>query len=390
LAVVEGFGANLLEFDRPGEVDLLGSLRPHAKEDFFFKRFLAENFRTMAALTRTLFHCPDMDVTKGLFKKVKLENSAFDIYKQKGYETVFIHTGLPSWWDMQSYLATQGVDRTYFSADFLDRYDDAKLNISAGSWGLPDEFAYRLAFELLEHSSKPMFIVIMTLSNHSPFNVPIGYSDRYPINLDKELLDSFFEREEAARRILSGYQYATNCLGDFIAAVKKGQNGDRTVIGATGDHASAQIKAAYPTGLFLNKASPFYLYVPKSILEHIKHLYEPLRVGSHKDVMPTLYSMSLPGASYYSVGGRNMLAVQDDPARAFGYNIRLFMDVNGACATGDDFSNTWHPWKKGGEGNILSPDPEPISPSVVEKMSNYENLYRWQINARIGGIEGRD
>ena len=382
LSVVEGLGSNLLEFDRPGEVDLLGSLRSHAEGDFFFKRFLAENFRTMAALTRILFYCPDMDVTKGLFKKIKLDNSAFDIYKQNGYETVFIHTGLTSWWDMQAYLDVQGVDRTFFSDDFLQRYDDAKLNIASGSWGLPDEFAYRLALELLEQSSKPMFIVIMTLSNHSPFNVPPGYVDRYPVNPNRDVLDSFFEREGATRKILTGYQYAANCLGDFIAAVKKGQHGDSTLIAATGDHASAQIKAAYPGGLFLNKASPYYLYVPKPILEHTKHLYDPMRVGSHKDIMPTLYSMSLSGAAYFTVGGRNMLAVQDDPARAFGYNIRLYMNNDGACAIGDDFSDTWHVWDEG----ALRPDSEAIPPSIAEKISKYEKLYRWQINARIGGL----
>ena len=107
-----------------------------------------------------------------------------------------------------------------------------------------------------------------------------------------------------------------------------------------------------------------------------------MRVGSHKDIMPTLYSMSLSGAAYFTVGGRNMLAVQDDPARAFGYNIRLYMNNDGACAIGDDFSDTWHVWDEG----ALRPDSEAIPPSIAEKISKYEKLYRWQINARIGGL----
>jgi phosphoglycerol transferase MdoB-like AlkP superfamily enzyme len=384
VAIVEGFGANLLELDKPGSVDLMGALRPHAMEDFFFRRFLAEGSRTMAAVTRTIFYCPDMDVTKGPFKKVKLDNSPFDIYKQHGYETVFIHPGLSSWWDMEAYLSVQGVDRTFFSQEFLERYQDAKLNLAAGSWGLPDEYAYRMALELLEQSTKPMFIVIVTLSNHTPFNVPSQYKDRYPINPDAEARDRFFERKGAVRKILTGYQYASNCLGDFVAAIKRSPLAGRTLIGATGDHASAQIKAKYPEGLFLNKASPFYLYVPKPILERTKHLYAPERLGSHKDILPTLYSFSLPGATYYTVGGRNMLAAQDDPALAFGYNVRLYMDGKGACGIGAEYSGAWHSWSEGG---ALNPNPEAITAPTAEKISNYEKLYRWQINARIGGFK---
>ncbi|MDR0499279.1 MAG: LTA synthase family protein, partial [Holophagales bacterium] len=302
IVIREGFGSNILEFDNPGTLDMLGSFRPHMEGDFVFKRFLAENFRTVAALTRTLFYCPDMDVTRGLAKTVKLESSAFDIYKQNGYETAFIHAGLPSWWDMRSYMSAQKVDHTFFSDDFAERNKGVSLSIASGSWGLPDEYAYPMALELLEKSTKPMFIVIMTLSNHSPFDTSPGYKDRFPINPDKEVLDHFFEGEGTVRKILHCYQYVNNCAGDFIAAVKDNPLlSGRTVIGMTGDHASVQIKAKYPDSLFLNKASPFYLYVPRPILERTKHLYDPERIGSHKDIMPTLYSLSLSNAPYYSV-----------------------------------------------------------------------------------------
>jgi phosphoglycerol transferase MdoB-like AlkP superfamily enzyme len=173
-------------------------------------------------------------------------------------------------------------------------------------------------------------------------------------------------------------------MGDFITAVKGSPLASNTVIGITGDHASVQIKAKYPDGIFLNKASPFYLYVPIPILERTKHLYDPERIGSHKDVMPTLYSLSLSNAPYYSVGGRNMLAEQDNPAKAFAYNIRLFMDANGACAIGEDFSNTWHTWK---DKRSLKSDSEAMPESVAEKIRDYERLYRWQINARIAGLK---
>jgi hypothetical protein len=192
------------------------------------------------------------------------------------------------------------------------------------------------------------------------------------------------EVEESAKlNMLYAYQYANNCLGDFAAAVKDGPLGGRTVIAATGDHQMRSVRARYPADLLLDTAVPFYLYVPKAILERTPHRYDPGRPGSHKDIPPTLYALSLSGAPYYSVGGRNLLAERDDPARAFGYTVRLFLDADGACPNDGAFSGGRYAY---GEGLRLGADAGPVSSALAEKIRAFGQLRRWQINARVAGI----
>jgi phosphoglycerol transferase MdoB-like AlkP superfamily enzyme len=383
--VMESFGSNMLEFDRPGSNDLLGSFRRHMDEDFVFWKFLPDENFTMQVCARLLFACPDESITRSLFKSKKLSGTPFEVYKQNGYETVFIHPGHGSWHDSRQYMALHEVDRICFMTDLIEMYkgDNPDIRSEASSWGLPDEYIFPVVQKMLEKSEKPMFIVILTLTNHPPDMPPPTYKDRFPINPDQKALEAIGSNTSAKLKMMRSFQYASNCVGDFIAGIKNSPLGSRTVIGAFGDHKTIRVKKRYPEGLFLYRAVPFYLYVPKPILANTKHRFAPERPGSHKDVMPTLFACSLSGASYYSVGGRNLLAEQDDPARAFGYNVSLFMDEHGACGIGEDFSNAWYSFD---QGMLLDAAPKPIPEAAAQKISAYERLYRWQINARTAGV----
>lgn len=50
----------------------------------------------------------------------------------------------------------------------------------------------------------------------------------------------------------------------------------------------------------------FYLYVLQAYQTHLT--YNPARIGSHKDIFPTLYALSLSNTAHKSLGGRNILA----------------------------------------------------------------------------------
>ena len=384
LVVMESFGSNLLEFDRAGSVDLLGSFRRHLEEDFLFKRFLPEENGTMPSLAALLLSCPDHTITLSEAKYRKLENTVFDIFKKNGYETAFIYPGRGSWLNIGPYLAAQEVDNICDQNSIVTKFKPENPNLAseAGTWGLPDEYAFNFASRLLETSSKPMFIVILTISNHSPYSPPPQYRP-LPIVPDAELMARLDMEEKSKLNMLYTFQYASNCVGDFIATIKNGPLGERTIIAATGDHQMRSIMAKYPVDLLLDTAVPFYLYVPKPILEHVPYRYAPERPGSHKDILPTLYALSLSDAPYYSVGGRNLMAEHDDPARAFGYNVRLFIDAYGVSTVRPPLSRYAY-----GDVLRLGKKLETISfPLQEEKILAFEQLRRWQINARVAGLE---
>lgn len=50
----------------------------------------------------------------------------------------------------------------------------------------------------------------------------------------------------------------------------------------------------------------FYLYVLQAYQTHLT--YNPARIGSHKDIFPTLYALSLSNTAHKSLSGRNILA----------------------------------------------------------------------------------
>lgn len=72
---------------------------------------------------------------------------------------------------------------------------------------------------------------------------------------------------------------------------------------------------------------PFYLYIPDDLKNDI--YYDQNRIGSHKDILPTLYNLTLNNTKYLSLGGRNMLAPIKDERLEFGFNELVWIDKNG-------------------------------------------------------------
>lgn len=381
MVLMESFGSNFLQFDRPDSLDLMGSLRPHLAEDFYFQRFLPEENGTMPSLAALALSCPDQTITQGTYQRKYLDDTPFAIYKAKGYETAFIYSGKGSWCNIASYFLGQGSVDRFFDQNSLIAENPA-IAPQATSWGLPDEYAFHMAERLLRESDKPLFIFILTITNHSPYEPPAHYRPR-TLKPDDETLESLDVQDDAKMKMFETFQYANSCVGDFVASVKKGALGQRTIIAATGDHQMRGIDSDAPEETFLDVAVPFYLYVPASIREHTSHYYDPMRPGSHKDIMPTLYAHSLSRTPYYSVGGRNMLEEKDDPERSFGYNVRLAFDNDGVVANdsgasgGFSFADTLH----------LVSTPHRPSPRFTERMHAFNELRRWQINARLAGVK---
>lgn len=380
MVMMESFGFNFLRFDRPDSVDLLGSLRRHTEEDFYFRRFTSEENGTMPSLAALALSCPDQTITQGTNQRIRLDGTVFETYKANGYETAFISPGKGSWCNIAPYLLAQGsVDHVFDQNSLIA--EDPSIAPQADTWGLPDEHAFRFAERLLSESDKPLFIFILTVTNHSPYEPPAHYSP-HALNPDAETLANINARDDMKIKMFETFQYASNCLGDFISSIKNGDLGRRTVIAATGDHHMRSIKSHAPEDSFLDAAVPFYLYLPGPVRERTSHYFDPARPGSHKDIMPTLYAHSLSNARYYSVGGRDMLKENDDPERAFGYNVDLMFDSRGAGFVGAVSSNGF----LFSGTTRLSPANHPPSPRFMEKMRAFGELRRWQINARVAGL----
>ena len=380
MTVMESFGSNMLAFDDPETNDLLGELRPHFKEDFVFKRFLSEDNGTAPSLAALLFHSPFENISHSSEQKVKLQGVPFNIYKKAGYKTVFISPGNMSWRNLVNYLPLQDVDTVYDQNTLTQMYPESAAE--AGAWGVPDDYAYRLAEKVLKEATEPTFITILTITNHPPYMTPARYKAA-PFDVTTEVAKHSSDDEAAQKALLKTYQFAADAFGKFITTVEGSSAGNKTIIAATGDHQMRRLNAFYPQEQVLDRAVPFYLHVPKDILENTNWKYDSNRVGSHKDIFPTLYNLSLSDTPYQAIAGRNMLAPIDDESRAFGYNVTLWIDNDGAYPMVGKAA--FYPWEKGTELRTATNSEHP-SQQQQERQKALPELLRWQLNSQVRGF----
>lgn len=335
--LMESFGTNMLVYDDKDTNDLLGSLRKHFESDFVFYRFLSGTDGTAASFVALFFNSPDAQISLGNAKNIKLPYNPFTIYADSGYDTAYITSGYASWRGLGDYIKIQGGHKVYDAITLMDKYPESKENINA--YGVPDEYAYKLALDILNNATKPTFIAILTTSNHPPYHLPHNYTPK-PISLSDELL-SRYSKDSQARLELAAklFQYANNAFGEFMDQIKQSHLAKNTIVSATGDHRIRDFENNPSTDKALYNSVPLYLYVPQAY--KINLTYDPSRIGSHKDIFPTLYELSLSNTTYMSLGGRNILAKRDHEKYAFGYNQSVWIDKNGIYPIPTDIGYLW-------------------------------------------------
>ncbi len=380
LAFMESFGSNMLVFDDEKKNDLLGAFRPHFQRDFVFKRFVSYGNGTAPSLAQIFFNSPVHNISQSSARKIKLD-TPFWTYKAAGYKTVFVSSGNLMWRNLVNYLPRQGVDEVYDQNALMAHFPEAKGDMT--DWGLPDEYAFRFVEDFLQKADKPVFVAILTITNHPPYTTPSHYKPK-TVSVSPEYQTRTDDSEDDAKNILKTFQYASNALGEFISKIKKSGLAKKTIIAATGDHSLRRVRAQYPREQMLDKAVPFYLFAPENILNHTQAIYDAQRVGSHKDILPTLYHLSLSNTRYLALGGSNLLSPQDNKAECFGYNETVWIDSLGAYTTTG--KSTFYRWADG-HSLYLSPEGHRVDISFQKRMRAFERLLRWNLNRQIAGEE---
>jgi phosphoglycerol transferase MdoB-like AlkP superfamily enzyme len=106
--------------------------------------------------------------------------------------------------------------------------------------------------------------------------------------------------KDIAAKNFTNYQYANDCLGNFIEKIRNSPLGENTIIAASGDHNTLQL-FDYADGQLLQKRSvPLVLYVPEKYLKNKK---PDIKVfASQKDIFPTIFNLALSDAKYPNLG----------------------------------------------------------------------------------------
>lgn len=319
LNIMEGFGTQFFEVAKP-DLNLLGELEKHFQQDFVFKNFLSYGNDTAKSLLHILINIP-ISLLKSQYKTHYLAHSHIQIYKEQGYKVIFLTSGSRAWLDLGDFLRFQGIDEIIDEIVLSKLY--SQVEESRFAYGIDDKFMYQKALELLENETQPLLIIALTAMNHSPFpNIHQNFSQN-------ELPSEFFSRiiGKKAMKSLNTYFYANNEFGKFLDTFKQSPLKDKVIIAATGDHRMRDFTIDISSEQAFGYAVPFYLYVPKAYQQDI--YYDKQRIGSHKDIFPTLYALSLSEVEYLNMGGKNMLGKVKDKRYEFAYNEVVWLDERG-------------------------------------------------------------
>ncbi|MEO7300882.1 MAG: sulfatase-like hydrolase/transferase [Verrucomicrobiota bacterium] len=300
LVIMESFsarfcGATGADFGATPNYDAL------AKEGILFDRAFSVGTHTAQGVFSTLTSIPNLPDYETLMKQ-SLGQQPFRslpaIFSEAGYETLFLYNGLFSWDNKEGFFRNQGMKR------LIGRPDYKNPTFVDPDWGVSDHDVFNRAleeFSALAKYKKPFLGIVLTLSNHAPFNLP---------KID-DLPTITIGGDQNTR--LNGIHYADWAVGEFMSAARTNTWFDDTLFVFTGDHSFAVPPNLTQMGI-LHMHVPILFYGPKIFGDRreVRHT----TVGQ-LDILPSIIGLSgiaLPHQAF----GRDLFSLPvDDVGHAY-------------------------------------------------------------------------
>ena len=214
--------------------------------------------------------------------------TAAALFAEHGYETEFLYGGMGNFDEMRSFFLGNGFQKIYDQPDF-------KEPAFLGTWGVSDEDLVRKANEtFIGYGDKPFFALMLSTSNHSPYEFPDGRIDLY---------------EEPKQTHLNAIKYADYAIGLLFELAQKEEYFKNTIFLVVADHNShVRGNEHVPISKF---------HVPGLLIGPNIPRLEFNRQASQIDLLPTILHF-VGFETLHPMVGRN-LATSDarDPGRSF-------------------------------------------------------------------------
>ena len=204
ILVIVWEGAGCLMVNNDSVAPNLHALR---SEGVWFDQCFANSYRTDRGLVSLFSGWPGLP-TASLMKRPdicrRLPGLASELRKA-GYSTLFRYGGDADFTNMRGYLYEAGFDRV----DGNEAFPGSRRK---SSWGAPDEYLLNMNYDGVP---TPGFTVLLTLSSHEPWQVPVHrFSD------DRK----------------NSFAYTDSCVGAFIHKLKQSSQWDNLLVIIVPDH----------------------------------------------------------------------------------------------------------------------------------------------------------
>jgi phosphoglycerol transferase MdoB-like AlkP superfamily enzyme len=215
LIILESFTSDVIE-PLGGVKGLTPNFNALCSEGILFDNFYSSGDRTDKGVVGVLSGYPAQPITNIIKYPAKTEKLPYlpKHLKALGYHTSFIHGGNIDFANFRSYFTNSDFDYMTTLEDFPDNDLESK-------WGIHDEFVFDYAMNALDSARTPFFNLILTLSSHEPFDVP---------------MEPYLKLTNEESLFLNSVHYTDKCLGKFIDHAKKSAYWKNTVVILVADH----------------------------------------------------------------------------------------------------------------------------------------------------------
>jgi phosphoglycerol transferase MdoB-like AlkP superfamily enzyme len=295
--LMESWSAEPMLYNSP-QFDVLGRLAPTLDKACHFSNFDSAHAGTHPSMEAILFSTPITPLTLGDVGRKPIPWATAKIARDAGYRTLFVSSVRAGWRGLDRVLQAQGFDEIVDANTLKGAYPEATL----GLWGVWDDYVFKyLKTRMAQPSDKPLFVFVLTSTNHPPYDLPPEYK-RVPRDM------ALWKGETSAETLqlnLDTYHYAADLLGGFVQDMQKGPHQADTLIAATGDHNVRSF------GVYADAKRRYLIrQVPFVIWGQGRQCGSQLELpASHRDMFNTLFPLAGIEGPYINAG-RNLLQSQ--------------------------------------------------------------------------------
>ena len=208
--------------------EITPNLNQLAKEGLYFDNFYAQvgpgnTADAEFAITNSLYPLPD-DVAF-----VNYAHNDYDalpkLLNNNNYHTYALHGDVPTFWNRSSIYPGLGYQKMFSKND----YQESRV-VGVGFAGLGDEDFFSQSLPRLEKLVQPFLATLITLSSHTPFELP---KDLQTLTLPNPTNLNWLQQQ-----YLESVHYTDKALGEFIYQLKQTNLYDNSIIIIYGDHQS--------------------------------------------------------------------------------------------------------------------------------------------------------
>jgi phosphoglycerol transferase MdoB-like AlkP superfamily enzyme len=259
-----------------GEKDVCPGLDSLAKKGILFTHIYGSGMRTDQGLVSILSAFPaqpDKSIIKYTAKVSKLP-SLYKDFVSYGYNTSFYYGGEIEFANIGAYLRQSGVTKIVDKSEFSSEQINSK-------WGAHDEFVLTRHLNDLQSERQPFFSMLLTLSNHEPFETPTNPT---------------FKGNNEANRFRNTAAYTDRCLTNYFRAASKTKWYANTLFILVADHGH---RLPQENDLNLPKAKHIPLLWLGEVIKKEWCGQEVEKVGNQQDIASTLLKQLNRSSSTY-------------------------------------------------------------------------------------------